>query len=83
MRDDVKQELVAFLWAREIPIDQIAATTRRLFRQQYSSYDMPSKQGHRSLDAALFDDGTTTLGDTVTAGLSQGDLGCFEHQISP
>ncbi|WP_424630037.1 hypothetical protein [Bradyrhizobium sp. SYSU BS000235] len=69
IRDDIRQELMTMVWAGEIALDAIPAMAKKLLRSQYSSYDLASKWGHRSLDAVLFDDGTTTLGDTITRDL--------------
>lgn len=66
MRDDIKQELLVMLWSGEITPDQIAATAKRLLTKQYSSYDLSSKFGHRSLDAVMFDDSARTRYDIIS-----------------
>lgn len=63
VRSDVIQDVMTAVLYGQITISEIPAYAKKAITAHYRRF--PTKYGHRSLDELLFEDGRTTLGETI------------------
>jgi hypothetical protein len=68
-RDDLISDIAMLVFEGRVPEAHLEASVRMLVRRSFRADHNP--WGDESLDAPIFADSTTTLGDTITTGLWQ------------
>jgi hypothetical protein len=70
-RDDLISDIAMLVFEERVPEASLEANVRMLVRRSFKADHNP--WGDESLDAPIFADSTTTLGDTITTGLWQSE----------